>query len=204
MPQLPGHLPRPVIDSWPWESVLESLAIAQHHGVPTRLLDFTYDPMVASFFAAYDAWETMGRPNLSEELAREEYLGVWAIHLPLIYSSVGKAPSSGTPPRVILVTAPLAENSYLNHQDGFFILDVAADNYGYPPIEKAIDDIKKDLISIGDNRYIGDQVIQLTLSWNHVPKLLAKLWNELYTIAKLQPTHDNAVQALRDHKDLFV
>jgi hypothetical protein len=197
VPQLPGHLPRLPIDLWPWESVLETLAVAQHHGVPTRLLDFTYDPMVAIFFAAYDAWEKMRRPNIYKELSRKEYLAVWAIHLPLLYTSVSKAP------RVILVTAPRAENSYLHNQDGFFMLDVEADKHKYPPIEQAIDDIKRDLLLKGETRYTGDQVFQLSLSWNHVPELLAKLWNELYNIAKLQPTHDKAVQALKDHRDLF-
>ncbi|HTY22737.1 MAG TPA: FRG domain-containing protein [Desulfomonilaceae bacterium] len=45
-------------------SSLEWLALMQHHGAPTRLLDFTKSPYVASFFAAEEA---------------EDECAVWAI-----------------------------------------------------------------------------------------------------------------------------
>ena len=50
---------------------LELAAIAQHHGVPTRLLDFTFNPLVAAYFAA-------AQPTPSA------YLAVWAVDVEFI------------------------------------------------------------------------------------------------------------------------
>ena len=104
---------------WPQDDFLETLALAQHHGVPTRLLDFTEDPMIAAYFAASSAWE------LQKTL---KYLAVWIIDLRFVRVIDKKSSSRRYPERIREVRVPRANNSYLHAQSGFFLVDRGAND----------------------------------------------------------------------------
>lgn len=60
-------------EEWPGEDLLDLLAMAQHHKVPTRLLDWTRNPYAAIYFAASDALRQVADGQLNDRLA------VWAL-----------------------------------------------------------------------------------------------------------------------------
>lgn len=92
---------------------LSIMTLAQHYGVPTRLLDWSRQAYIAAFFAAEDAYKN------KDELPSNEKMVVWSFYFP----AFDKQTRYGDTSYLLRgVTAPSATNINLRAQQGVFTL----------------------------------------------------------------------------------
>lgn len=138
---------------WPRSELFEIFSLAQHYGVPTRLLDWTRNPFVAAFFAAKDAVKE-----------KEGNLAIW------LFSSVF-AQVLGHTIKVNFIDPPTYGNSNLILQQGVFtLMDDRQD-------EKCLASIYSNTATQNRNDNKFPPLFKLTLPKSQAPSLLNLLEN---------------------------
>jgi hypothetical protein len=152
----------------------EAIALAQHHRIPTRLLDWTKNPLFAAYFAAN---------GVSNDTDAGDCIAVYAVHRHTLQRHL----------RAIEV--PSSDNDFLRAQSGIFTLDAY-------PYELFIRDglyptLAQSIEHVGgiDNPIVHPK--KLTLPVSEKPELLRLLWLERITEAHLMPTLDHVATAVQ-------
>jgi len=185
------------------------VALAQHHGIPTRLLDWTENPFVASYFSLN-----------SYELSKQEDKD--ATRQIVVYSvnkyNLGNDLMAGLITdieRIELLTLSKAENQNLRMQEGLFFLYNNADKYfiqrgKFPNFNdvflynatkiQVFHELDKDDNSENSLLMLKYPYRKITLSIENNEQMLELkrlLTHENYTQAHLMPTLDNVALAVK-------
>lgn len=197
--------------SWPQDEVLETLALAQHHGVPTRLLDFTEDPLVAAYFAAIGAWNPQeGEPITG---AGRRYMAVWVVDMRFL-RAINAIPGR-YPERIGEVRVPRANNSYLHAQLGFFLVDRGANDVMARGESLSLEDTTAERAAFWHNgrrllrkgirkqAWFNELPIKMVrISTTHTGELLRELENRGVSKGSLMPSLDRVVESLEFQRSI--
>jgi hypothetical protein len=175
-------------ERWLPSDMLESAALAQHYGIPTRLLDWTHDPFVAAFFSSKNT------------TVKDGELCIWALNSYLMGGIIAgdrDCPFS-------MVTPHYGGNPNLAAQKGLFT-HWATDMPNFHSLKDAVLVDRRPLDELVRQYFIDRKIsvglpvfIKMVLSSEKSKELAMHLRNFGYGPAKIFPGYAGVAAAMTD------
>ena len=215
------YLSSVVQNNWPPIELGPTIGLAQHYGVPTRLLDWTSDALIAAYFAAKSGLNRIhGLEPDNNDLANKGKIAVWQAFDSVFPTTVMVSPGNGKKTmgigkpvdlkcRIHLIDAPYRGNPNLAAQKGRFTFvsvdkgnnDISASTPMDRVLKYVFDERKKGILT-DSSEHSGvsppGHLKKITLQLEDTPDLFKWLIDFGYDASRLFPGFQGCNEAIRE------
>ena len=163
---------------WPDERLLDLMAMAQHHGVPTRLLDWTTKAYAAAYFAASS---TLSR---FADWREDDRLAIWALNIDRVHRHS----------EIVMHRSPGSISRHLAAQGGLFSVHPHSGERRGSFLIKGLEEYLSDTVE--------SPLLKITLPVFEASSLLRLCTIAGFSGAYIYPTADGAGRAVIDEMNV--